>query len=59
MKLAGFLLLVTGWALVLFALAILPSQVARTGFVIAGLGVEVLGLILAARAHRVLPEEQG
>jgi hypothetical protein len=53
MRVAGFLLLLAGWALVLTALAILPSAVTRTGFVLAGFGVEVLGLILAARAHRV------
>jgi hypothetical protein len=59
MKLAGFLLLLAGWALVLAALAILPSAAARTAFVLAGLGIEMLGLVLAARAHRILPEERG
>jgi hypothetical protein len=59
MKLAGLSLLLAGWGLVLTALAILPSAAARTGFVLAGLGVEILGLVLAARAHRVLPEERG
>jgi hypothetical protein len=53
MRVAGFLLLLTGWGLVLTALAILPSAAARAGFVLAGFGVEVLGLILAGRAHRV------
>ena len=57
MKLAGFLLLFAGWCLVLTALAILPSASARIGFVLAGVGVEILGLILAARTHRMLPEE--
>lgn len=59
MKLAGFLLLFAGWALVLTALAILPSPAARTGFVSAGCGVEILGLVLTARAHRTLPEDRG
>jgi hypothetical protein len=59
MKLAGFLLLFAGWCLVLTALVILPSAGARTGFVLAGLGVEILGLVLAARTHRILPEERG
>ena len=59
MKLAGFLLLFVGWALVLTALSILPSPAARTGFVLAGVGVEILGLFLTARAHRTLPEERG
>ena len=57
MKLAGFLLLFAGWCLVLTALTILPSASARIGFVLAGVGVEILGLILAARTHRMLPEE--
>jgi hypothetical protein len=57
MKLAGLLLLFAGWALVLAALAILPSTAARTGFVLAGLAVEILGLVLIARAHRILPED--
>jgi hypothetical protein len=59
MKLAGFLLLFAGWYLVLTALAILPHASARIGFVLAGVGVEMLGLILAARTHRMLPEERG
>jgi hypothetical protein len=53
MKLAGFLLLPAGWVIVLSALVLLaPAQaVARTGFVLAGIWVEVLGLVLAVRAH--------
>jgi hypothetical protein len=57
MKLTGFLLQLAGWGLVLTALAILPVAATRTGFVLAGVGVEILGLILFARAHRMLPEE--
>jgi len=53
MKLAGFLLLPAGWAIVLAALVILaPAQaVARTGFVMAGVCVELLALVLVVRAH--------
>jgi hypothetical protein len=53
MKLAGFLLLPAGWIIVLSALVLLaPAQgVARTGFVLAGMWVEALGLVLAVRAH--------
>jgi hypothetical protein len=54
MKLAGFLLLLAGGGLVLAAIALLPSPLPRTGFVFAGVGVEVLGLVLVARSH--LPE---
>ena len=53
MKVAGFLLLVAGWAIVLSALALLSENqvTARTGFVVAGLCVEGLGLVLAVRSH--------
>lgn len=57
MRFAGFLLLLAGWALILTALAILPSPAPRTVFVLSGLAVEVLGLVLAARAHRTLAGE--
>jgi len=53
MKLAGFLLLLAGWIIVVDALALLtPAQAtARTGFVCAGVSVEALGLVLVVRAH--------
>lgn len=53
MKLAGFLLLPAGWAIVLAALALLAQTqaAARTGFVLAGVSVEALGLVLVTRAH--------
>ncbi|MBV9156456.1 MAG: hypothetical protein JO097_09345 [Acidobacteriaceae bacterium] len=51
MRLAGFLLMPTGWAIVLAALMLLTSLPSRTCFVIAGMGIEMLGLILAARSH--------
>lgn len=54
MKITGVLLLVTGWLLVLCALIMLPPGLARNAFVLAGLGVEAMGLTLAVRAH--LPE---
>jgi hypothetical protein len=59
MKVAGFLLMLAGWGLVLTALAILPAAGARTAFILTGIAVEILGLGLAARAHRSLPEERG
>ena len=59
MKLAGFLLLLAGWGIVLGALALLPSASPRTGFVLAGMGVEVLGLILVVRSHLLLRGERG
>ena len=51
LKIAGFLLLATGWLLVLAALVMLPDGVARNAFIAAGLGVEGIGLVLAVRAH--------
>lgn len=57
MKIAGFLLLLAGWFLVLAALGLLAQGAARSAFVLAGLGVEVLGLVLATRSH-LRPEEE-
>ena len=57
MKLAGLLLLVAGWAIVVFAVALLPSAGVRAGFVLAGVAVELLGLGLAVRSHLVLTVE--
>jgi hypothetical protein len=51
MKVAGFLLLLAGWVLVLAALILLRSLRAQTGFVLAGVAVEGLGLVLAVRSH--------
>ena len=51
MKIAGFLLLLSGWILVAAALMLLPGLPARTAFVLAALAVEILGLVLVARAH--------
>jgi hypothetical protein len=58
MRIAGFLLLLAGWGIVLSAIALLgsPSQIA--GFVTAGMGVEVLGLALEIRSHRLLRRER-
>jgi hypothetical protein len=50
-KLVGFLMLVTGWGLMLDAVATLKSQTQLTIFLLAGVGVELLGLIMAAVAH--------
>lgn len=48
---AGFLMLITGWILVLAAVVLLKQGAARAGFVLAGLGVEGLGLVLVVRSH--------
>jgi len=48
---AGFFLLITGWILVLSAIALLKPENARAAFVLAGLAVEALGLALVVRSH--------
>ena len=58
MKVAGFLLLLAGWILVLAAIALLAAAGPRTAFLLAGLGVEVLGLVLAARSHLTPKEDE-
>jgi hypothetical protein len=57
MKLAGFLLLIAGWAIVISAVAVLPVSGPRAAFVLAGVAVEVLGFALAIRSHLVLEPE--
>jgi hypothetical protein len=58
MKLAGFLLLLAGWGIVLAALGLLASGVPQNCFVIAGVAVEILGLVLVMRSHPVHREEK-
>jgi hypothetical protein len=57
LKLAGFLLMLAGWWLVLAAVVLLRALAAQTVFVLAGLGVEILGFVLAARQH--VPKPRG
>ena len=51
MRLAGFLLLLAGWGIVLSAVALLTAAPARSAFAVSGMGVEVLGLALVIRTH--------
>ena len=57
MKIAGFWLLLAGWALVLAAPVLLPAGSARAAFVLVGVAVEVLALVLIFRAH-LLPHRR-
>ncbi len=59
MKLAGFLLLVAGWVIVMAAIALLHTQGARAGFLLAGLAVQILGFVLVVRSHLLLDVERG
>jgi hypothetical protein len=51
MRLAGLLLLAAGCALVYSAVVLLHTVGERAGFVLAGLGVEIGGLVLVFRSH--------
>jgi len=59
MKFTGFLVLVAGWVIVLASMPLLASMKSRTIFVLAGLGVEVIGLVLVVRSHVALEDETG
>jgi len=52
LRVIGGLLMVSGWAIAVAALALLSGLGARFGFVAAGLGVEVLGLGVLAQFYR-------
>ena len=53
MKLAGFLLLLSGWIIVIATLPLLPSSPMRAAFVLSGMGVELIGLSLVVHSQRV------
>ncbi|HTU47176.1 MAG TPA: hypothetical protein VMF91_19090 [Bryobacteraceae bacterium] len=51
MKIAGFLLMLAGWGIVVTAVVLLRTSVPKTLFVLAGMAIEAWGFVLAARAH--------
>ena len=55
MKLAAFLLLLAGWAIVISTLPLLQSLSTRAAFVLAGMLVQFTGLGLAVHAH-IIPK---
>jgi hypothetical protein len=57
MRIAGFLLLAAGWVIVTSALFLLSAG-ARAAFVVAGIAVQMLGLIFSIRTHRVMESER-
>jgi hypothetical protein len=59
MKAAGLLLLAAGWLIVLTAIALLGVGSPRAVFVLAGMGVEVMGTFVLVRSHHWLPRERG
>jgi hypothetical protein len=57
MKLAGMLLLLAGWGIVISAVVLFPRPISRALFLLAGLAVQALGLVLAFRGGVKAPEE--
>ncbi len=57
MKLGGFLLLLSGWGIVIATLALLHGHVVAP-FIYAGFVVEVLGLVLVFRGHLPPSEDE-
>jgi hypothetical protein len=53
MRLFGFGLLMSGWGIVLTALALLSAEAPRTAFILSGVGVEIVGLVLVIRSHPI------
>lgn len=51
LKIAGFLLMLAGWTIVVTAVLLLRTPMAKTAFVLAGAAIEILGFVLVARAH--------
>jgi hypothetical protein len=58
MKAAGLSLLAAGWLIVLAAIALLPVGSPRAAFVLAGMGVEIMGIFVLVRSHYGLPRER-
>jgi uncharacterized membrane-anchored protein len=54
----GCLLMVSGWLIVMAAMVLLTRLPERFGFVLAGLAVEVLGLLLLAQRYRAMQLEE-
>ncbi len=56
MKVAGLLLMLSGWIIVLCAVILLPPSASRAAFPICGFGIEILGLFLFLRERTLLPD---
>jgi hypothetical protein len=59
MKLAGLLMLVAGWLLIVATVALLGAVPPRGPFIAAGIAVEAIGLGLLIRSHLVLRGDHG
>lgn len=58
MKAAGVLMLFAGFAIVASAFVLLPASAARNAFVLAGIAVQIIGLVLGFRSHMPLDEQR-
>jgi uncharacterized membrane protein YraQ (UPF0718 family) len=54
MKVFGLVLLLSGWAIVFAAVALLAQPGVLIAFLLAGVGVEATGLIFVVRSHPFL-----
>jgi hypothetical protein len=52
MRMVGFFFLITGWIIVLSAIALLQATL-QSAFVFAGFAVQLAGLIIVVRAHMI------
>ena len=52
-RLTGFLLLLSGWIIVVAAIVLLKSGPQQVSFALSGMGVELLGLVLVVRSHLI------
>jgi hypothetical protein len=58
MKAAGVFLLFAGFAIVLSAFLLLPLKAPRGVFIVAGMILQLVGLVLTFRSHMTLDEGQ-
>ncbi len=59
MKIASLLLLLAGWGIVLAAIVLLSPSQPKAGFVLAGIAVQLLGLVLLFRSNLLIPGDRG
>jgi len=56
MRLLGFLLLLAGWVITLTAVVLLSGKAFLGVFVLAGVGVELMGLVFVSRSYSTARE---
>jgi len=58
LKLAGFLLMPAGWFIAVSAIGLLHQLPAQTAFCLAGVAIELVGLVFVARQHIPKPRSK-